>query len=92
MWIFNLKAVICVACGLGVAFFGAMSFSESRLLALFVAILTAMGVDVWMRFRSEDCDRPLIHPDAGGHVWFAPVWIVGIILSILIGLATFNII
>jgi hypothetical protein len=91
MLIFNGKAMI--AAGLGIAAGVALILAnQNRMLAIICAILTAMIVDVWMRFHSEDCERPLIDPAAGAHVWFAPMWLVGIILGVLIGLSEFRII
>lgn len=91
MWLFNGKAAI--ACGIGVvAGIILVVTTENRPLALISAILIPMVVDVWMRFHSEDCERPLIDPDAGAHIWFAPVWFVGIILMVLLGLSHFQII
>ncbi len=91
MWIFNGKAAI--ACGIGVvAGIILVVTTENRPLALISAILIPMVVDVWMRFHSEDCERPLIDPDAGAHIWFAPLWFVGIILMVLLGLSHFQII
>jgi len=91
MFFFNTKAAVTVIAGIAVGF-TVIFWTEYRMLSLFAAIVTAMGVDVWIRIKSEDCDRPLIHPDAGGHIWFAPIWLVGIVLSILIVLAHFNLI
>lgn len=91
MFVFNLKSLIAGALGIvgGVI---TVAYLDNRELGVCVAILTAMAVDVAMRFKSEDCDRPLIHPDAGAHVWFAPVWFVGIILLVLVGLSHYRII
>lgn len=91
MWVFNFKAII--AAGIGIAVGSIVIFQfKSGPLAICAAILVAMGVDVWMRFHSEDCERPLIDPNAGAHVWFAPVWFVGIVLMIILGLSHFRII
>ncbi|MDB5341845.1 MAG: hypothetical protein JWP89_222 [Schlesneria sp.] len=91
MWIFNGKALIAVAIGVvgGIAVAAA---TKMQAVSAIAAILVAMGVDVWMRFHSEDCEHPLIDPNAGGHVWFAPIWFAGIVLMILLGLSHFRII
>lgn len=91
MFLFNNKAVVTVIAGIAGGF--AIGFwTGYRMLSLFVAIATAMAGDIWMRIKNDECDRPLIHPDAGGHIWFAPIWLVRIVLTILIGLAHFNLI
>lgn len=91
MWVFNGNAMIAVAIGIA-ASIALVLRTENRPLALCVGILIAMAVDVWMRFHSEDCERPLIDPNAGGHIWFAPVWCVGIIMMALLGLSHLRII
>ena len=40
-----------------------------------------------MRFHSEDSQYPLVDPNAGAHLWFIPIWGVGIVLMILMGLS-----
>lgn len=91
MLIFNANALIAV--GLGAAGgFALGSFIAVREVAVLGAIIIAMAVDVWMRFNSEDCDRPLIAPSAGGHVWFVPVWLAGIAVMVLMGLSYFQVI
>ena len=48
--------------------------------------------DAGMRFHSEDCEYPLIDPNAGGHVGFAPIWVVEILSMILLALSYFRVI
>ena len=91
MWVFNGKALI--AAGVGIAGGILLELTiKNGVVSSFGAILIAMVVDVWMRYHSEDCERPLIDPNAGAHVWFVPVWGVGIALMVLIGLSHFRII
>ncbi len=91
MWVFNGNAVI--AAGIGIAAgFGVFATTENQMLAGSSSILIAMAVDVWMRFHSEDCERPLIDPSAGAHLWFAPVWLVGMVLMMLLALSHFRIV
>lgn len=91
MFLFNIKALIAV--GIGIAVAAALgAATQIPVLTIVGGFLGAIVADVWMRFHSEDCDRALIHPDAGGHVWFVPVWAVMIILMILLALSHFRII
>lgn len=91
MWIFNTNALICGFGGFA-GFLIAVKWSDNRDLSMFIAIFSAMLVDAIMRFTNDEVENPGINPEAGGHVWFLPVWAVGIILSIIGGLAYFNII
>lgn len=91
MLIFNVQALIAGAAGIAAAI-GTAVVTKSQTLNVIVGLLVAIAVDIWMRYYSEDCDRPLIHPSAGGHVWFVPVWLVGIIMMVISGLAYFKVV
>ncbi|WP_417389596.1 hypothetical protein [Gimesia sp.] len=90
MWLFNLKALICGFAGLA-GFFIAVRFSDSRELAIIVATLSAMLFDLFLRFTNDEVENPGINPEAGGHIWFAPIWAVGILFLIIAGLAYLNV-
>lgn len=91
MLIFNARALIAAAIGAAFAF-GAAALIKIPILGVVIGLSAAMAVDIWMRYYSEDCEHPLIDPNAGGHVWFAPVWLVGIILMVMAGLMHFNVV
>lgn len=90
MWIFNTNALICGAAGVA-GFFISVKFSDSRELAVVVAALSAMLMDVILRFTNDEVENPGINPEAGGHIWFIPVWTAGIVFLIIAGLAYFNV-
>lgn len=46
--------------------------------------------DLVFRLHNRDEGRDLIHPDAGAHLWYVPVWIVAIILGGLGLYLTYN--
>jgi hypothetical protein len=91
MLIFNDKALIAAGLGAVVGFSFFISFNNP-ILGVVIGTIVAMGVDVYMRFHSEDSTSPLIDPNAGAHVWFAPVWLVGIIGMVVAGLFHFRVI
>ncbi len=91
MWVYNVKGLVVVLLGVGLGI-GLSLSPTTKPFAVFAAIIAAMLIDVWMRLRSEDHDRPMIHPDAGGHIWFAPLWVVGIVLFVVIGLVEFRLV
>lgn len=91
MWIFNANALICGVAGI-VGAIATFKWTESRELAVIGAAVAAMLLDVWMRFQNEETEAPIIDPEAGGHIWFVPIWGVGIIFIILVGLSHFRII
>lgn len=69
-------AAIGFVCG-----FGMYSFSRSGSAAAFVGSLSIIGFDLITRLRNRDQETPLLAPKAGGHIWFIPVWIIGIIVT-----------
>ncbi|QDT43674.1 hypothetical protein Pan241w_37760 [Gimesia alba] len=91
MWIFNTNALICGFAGFA-GFLIAVKFSDSRGLAMLVAIICAMLFDVALRFFNDETENRSINPESGGHIWFAPIWVVGIILLILLGLSHYRVI
>lgn len=91
MWIFNTNALICGAAGISL-FFVSIKWNDSRELAVIVSIIGAMLFDVVLRFSNEESHNPSIDPEAGGHVWFVPVWGVGLLLLTFVGLSHFHII
>tara|TARA_R110002111_G_scaffold2705_3_gene17904 strand:+ start:32279 stop:32554 length:276 start_codon:yes stop_codon:yes gene_type:complete len=91
MWIFNTKALICAFAGFA-GFLIAVKLNDSRELAMFVAIVSAMLFDVALRFFDDETENSSINPEAGGHIWFVPIWGVGILLLIFGGLSHFHLI
>lgn len=91
MWIFNTNALICAFAGFA-GFLIAAKFSDSRELPIVVAILSAMFFDGALRFFNDETENRSINPESGGHIWFVPIWVVGIILMILVGLAHYRVI
>ncbi len=91
MWLFNTNALICGVAGIAGAFIS-IKWNDSRELAVIVATIAAMLFDTGMRLTNQETENPIIDPEAGGHIWFAPIWVVGIILLILVGLSHFHII
>jgi hypothetical protein len=80
MVIFNFKAFLSLIGG-GVAAASALSFGLSRTISLFFALGVAAAVDLYIRYKSEDVSGALIHRDAGGHLWFVPMWICSIVVA-----------
>ncbi|WP_298858689.1 hypothetical protein [uncultured Gimesia sp.] len=91
MWIFNTNALICGAAGISL-FFVSIKWSDNRELAVIVAIVSAMLFDLFLRFTNDETENPSINPEAGGHIWFIPIWGVGILLLIFAGLSHFRVI
>ena len=62
-------ALIGAACGGGV-----YSLFRNGKWAALAACLGIIIFDVVVRMRNETEDARLIAPNAGGHIWFVPVW------------------
>jgi hypothetical protein len=76
--IYNEKAVWAVILGV-FGGFGMASFSRNAALSAMTGAGIAVAIDLYGRMTNGEESQPLLHPDAGGHVWFIPIWIVGLI-------------
>lgn len=75
MIIYNIPGLlVCVAAGV-CAF---LAFAITRIPALGVLAFGTIGIagDLYMRLKDDECRWPLVHPHAGGHIWFIPIWIL----------------
>lgn len=76
MLIYNLKALLSL--GLVLCIVGAFSAFGLAPVGLVIGGTAAIAVDLFLRVSSRGVvDGLLVHPRAGGHVWFVPAWIVG---------------
>lgn len=80
MWlriIFNWNALFALGCGLVIMVVCvALGFAK---LGVVLGGLSAVGVDLFLfRLPNEECEKRWIHPEAGGHVWFIPAWVIGV--------------
>ena len=78
--IYNDNVIFAVAIGAATGF-GMYSYSRNASVAELVGGLSVIVFDLFLRLRNQDQDAPLLAPDAGGHIWFCPVWIIGIVLT-----------
>ena len=84
--IYNEKAlwalVLGVVCGLGVG-----SFTGALRPGLLTGGLVTLAIDLYGRITGGEASPALVHPDAGGHVWFIPIWIVAGLVTAAAGAA-----
>jgi hypothetical protein len=75
--IYNDKALwsglVGVACGLGMA-----SYSRNAMLSILTGGAVATLMDFTGRIKDGEASPALLHPDSGGHLWFIPIWIIGL--------------
>jgi hypothetical protein len=79
--VYNLKAFLPLSVA-AICAFGAHKTSGSEAFAVFAAGFGAIVFDlIVLRFMADkqECSPIWIHPEAGGHVYFIPIWIVGAI-------------
>ena len=80
MIIYNEKTIFTLI--FGIAFGLAMaSFSRNASLSLLVGALVVLAFDLGGRLRDGENTPAVLHPDAGAHVWFIPLWIIGLIVA-----------
>jgi hypothetical protein len=77
--IYNDTALFALIFG-AAAGLAAYSAFGSGSIATLAGGLALVLFDLYHRFRNSGESLWLVHPDAGGHVWFMPIWIVGSIL------------
>ena len=64
---------------------GVTTVTKNAGLGFLLSGLFMVGLDFFVRSKEREKRHPLIHPKAGGTVFFIPIWILGI-LPTLIGL------
>lgn len=69
-------AAVGAACG-----FGMYSYNRNTSAAMLVGAVSVIAFDLFLRLRNHDQDAPLLAPDAGGHIMFCPLWIIGLVLT-----------
>lgn len=74
-------ALVGAVCG-GAAY----SLSRNGGGAALAGCLGAILFDLFLRIRNQSEDARLIAPDAGGHIWFIPVWAWGTIFGAIGGM------
>ncbi len=55
---------------------------QDQLLMMLVGAVLILG-DMALRLRKRGLDKWLTRPDAGGHLFSVPVWIVGAVLFVI---------
>jgi hypothetical protein len=82
IYIFNGNTIIAAFFGL-LGGFGVYSLTRNSTLAWLAGAASAIVFDIIMRLRNKEEDAPIIHPKAGAHIWFVPVWIIGLIVTVI---------
>ena len=86
MIVYNANAVLAICIG-ALCGFGGYAASHNAYLAALVGACAAGLFDFITRVRSDEESSPLLHPNAGGHVWFAPIWLVAVVVAVVTLLA-----
>lgn len=79
MVIYNVLAFVPILGGFLLGAAGA-SLGLSQPISMLVGFVAAAGIDVYMRCRSADvAQNNLWDPNAGGHIWFIPIWLCSVL-------------
>lgn len=78
MFVYNDNVIFAVTVGV-VTGGSVYSFFRNGSAAALAGCLGMIVFDLFLRLRSQIDEVPLLAPDAGGHIWFIPVWILGLI-------------
>ncbi|HUY90896.1 MAG TPA: hypothetical protein VMV10_19325 [Pirellulales bacterium] len=76
--IYNDNAIFDIAVGVAGGF-GVYSYFRNTNAAVLAGIVILIAFDLFLRLRNQSEDAPLIAPDAGGHIWYAPMWLLGLV-------------
>jgi hypothetical protein len=80
IYVFNDNAIFAAAVGVACGF-GMYSYSRNVSAGAFLGAVCLIGFDLFLRLRNQSEDAPLLAPNAGGHIWFAPISIIGLVLT-----------
>lgn len=78
MVIYNTNALIAAVVGV-VAALAIGSLTGSHWFATVCGGIAVTVFDLNLRRKNDEESAPIIHPNAGAHIWFIPVWLLGII-------------
>ena len=84
MLIYNYSAFFAIVTGLALGF-GGYSLTRNVNIAIVTGIISVAGFDLISRLRNETEEVPILAPDAGGHIWFVPMWVYSIVGFIIWG-------
>jgi len=85
MIVFNIYAVLSL--GLGIALAIAIGSSSGPLVGILAGAAVATAIDLLQRLANRnDLRAPLVNEEAGGHVFYIPVWLLSVIGLFLMGL------
>ena len=78
IYIFNTNTLFLVCAGIfcGV---GLYLPTGSKDLGINIGIAVATVLDFVFRLGNKEESPPLFHHKTGGHIWFAPVWTLGLV-------------
>ncbi|MFM9961441.1 MAG: hypothetical protein ACKV2Q_09460 [Planctomycetaceae bacterium] len=85
MVIFNTNGLLCGVVALITAL-AISSLTHSLPFSALCAGVAVIAFDINMRRKNSEVSAPIVHPNAGGHIWFIPAWILGTAV-VVVGIA-----
>lgn len=80
--VYNLRGVMLTVFGIG-CFGGVKALTGSAPVSLATGLVAAAAGDLILRFTGEPSGSRAIGPDAGGHIWFVPIWTWSCVLGLV---------
>jgi hypothetical protein len=84
MIIYNALALVAALIG-GVCAAAGYAATKNPYVSGLAFAIGAGAFDFWTRLRGDGDGSRFVHPNAGGHIWFAPVWIIAIVGAFIAG-------
>lgn len=78
--VYNFRGILLAVLG-GLVALGAHSLLKIDVVSNLAGMAVAAGGDLYLRFTGDSEGNPLISPNAGGHLWFVPIWVLSVVAS-----------
>ncbi|MCY2967106.1 MAG: hypothetical protein NT069_26295 [Planctomycetota bacterium] len=78
--IYNFRGILLAVLG-GLVALGAHSLLKIDVVSNLAGMAAAAGGDLYLRITGDSEGNALISPNAGGHLWFVPIWVLSVVAS-----------
>jgi hypothetical protein len=78
--IFNIAGLVILLAGFGSIYVLAFLFPKSEWNPLYLIVLVWIGLD--LLYRASFPEFRFFDPDQGGHIFYVPLWVLGVALAV----------
>ena len=80
--VYNFRGILLGILGL-VASLGLHLLFQIDFLSVAFGLVVAGGADLYLRYTGRRSRSRALSPNAGGHIWFIPIWVLSIVVAIV---------